>query len=151
MINKRTSAQQLAKWKAKRKPWWTTLRPREGPFDFYDRELTLYERPQHYYGETFEQHYVMPLTEARDSDALAVSNHEVGLEMLGGESECVKVQRASHWAVGWVDQIYVKRAIECQDTLTAAVDIVNALENYPVLNDEHYYEIRREMGEEEWD
>jgi hypothetical protein len=113
--------------------------------------LKLYERPKYYMGEDFEGYYAF-LGRSRDSDHIEQSNFDVGLERLGGESEplcdceelrrnahcsehpaAVVVQRASHWAVGWVETIYVHQS--ATDAVALAEDMRESLENYPILDE----------------
>lgn len=82
---------------------------------------------------------------SRDSDALGVSNFKITLERLGGESKTVRIERYGHWAVGWVEQIYVKPNSKAYKI---ALDIKKELENYPILNDYDYYQTLEKMEEE---
>jgi len=76
--------------------------------------------------------YAAPLGQSRDSEILEQVNFKVGLEMLGGESDTVRVERYGHWACGWIEQVYVKPG---SDAFGIAEDIVEQLANYPVLNE----------------
>ena len=88
--------------------------------------------------------YVAPIGRNRDSDMLAESNWDVGLAMLGGESEDVEVHRFGHWACGWFEIILVRPDSEA---CTMAQRLEDTLAEYPVLDDEDFS--RREEEEEE--
>jgi hypothetical protein len=84
---------------------------------------------------------IVVLTRHRDSDALSRSNWEVGLEQLREAAaacpEAVYDWRASHWAVGWVDYLMVRRDAP-EAVLEAAAEILDALADYPALCDDHW-------------
>lgn len=92
-------------------------------------------RPDSYMGAEWPEHYVF-LGRHRDSDTLTESNFECALEELGGVSETVLVVHEGHWAVGWVEWI----AIHESDTvaLDKARDMCDALDQYPVLNEDEW-------------
>jgi hypothetical protein len=81
----------------------------------------------------------------RDSDDLAESNWEVALERLGGESETVVIVRFGHWAVGWVEELFVAPN---SPHLAIAEEMLKQLENYPILDEEHFCEKERTSQEE---
>lgn len=111
--------------------------------------LTPYRRPQYYIGETFEDYYVGP-AQTRDSSVIEQSNFDTALEMLGGEVENrVEVQRASHWACGWVEVIYVHRKAKKQ--LKILSEIVAALEDYPILDEGDWSEREYEAFQKDFD
>ena len=99
------------------------------------KHLKPYERPDSYMGPEYHDYYPV-IGQSRDSDALERSNFKETLAALGGESEHVLVIRDSHWAVGWVETIYVLKAdnekVEIADRLRGN------LENYPVVNEEAF-------------
>jgi hypothetical protein len=76
---------------------------------------------------------VMPTMRSRDSEAIELSNFEVALDRLGGESEKVQVHQFGHWACGWFEIILVH-----PDRAPVAQNIVDELESYPVLDDDHH-------------
>ena len=101
-------------------------------------ELELWTHPDSYMGEEYPEYFKGP-ARSRDSEPLEESNFRTALEMLGGEQEPeVIVARSSHWAVGWVEQILVHK--DAQDKVAILQEIGNSLENYPVLNDEDFFE-----------
>lgn len=105
-----------------------------------------------YWGEHGRWYIVAAQT--RDSDALDRSNFIVFLKELGGESETVKVEEASHWACGWVQYLIV--APTDRKALRTAVSLHCSACNYPVLDESHFSELEydeayewaeRELGE----
>ena len=61
-----------------------------------------WQRANNYMGEDFSAYLVL-LGRHRDSPILDNVNFDAALELLGGESKTVLVERSSHWAVGWVE------------------------------------------------
>jgi hypothetical protein len=78
---------------------------------------------------------VAPVARNRDSGLLDLSNFNAALDMMGGESDNCEVHRFGHWGCGWFEIIIVK-----PDTPTAAIaeEIEEALENYPVLDEDDW-------------
>lgn len=87
------------------------------------------------------------LGQSRDSDVLERSNFEVGLEMLGGESDTVRVERYGHWAVGWIEEIYVKPNSKAHKI---AKEIETKLAEYPILDENRYSEMEIDEANEVW-
>lgn len=110
--------------------------------------LNRWERPQNYAGAEWPEHYTF-IWQNRDSDALSRSNFICALEAVGGESETVVVVRESHWAVGWVEWIGIHES----DTkaLEIASDIVDKLNDYPVVNEDHWSNLEFEEVCEFWE
>lgn len=85
---------------------------------------------------------------SRDSDCLEESNFAMALKRLGGEdSEDVLVARYGHWAVGWVEEVYVRPETKAADE---AQKIVDELESYPVLDDDDFNEREYNKACEIW-
>ena len=84
----------------------------------------------------------------RDSDTLTRSNHRSILKALGGESDTVKVINDSHWAVGWVEAIYIHES----DTkaLAIAEEIAEGLDGYPVVDEDDWSELEHETAAKCW-
>lgn len=97
--------------------------------------------------EDREEWIVVPCGQNRDSDSLSLSNFHIAVGMLGGESDTVEVHRFGHWGNGWFEIILVDpkspQAIE-------AHSIEEALENYPVLDEQDYCEREHEEAHEVW-
>jgi len=86
--------------------------------------------------------WAIVMTKSRDSGLLEQSNFEKAREQLAEEhEEDVDVERASHWAVGWVDHLMV-RVLDRKGKATPAaktfLEIKHALDDYPVLDEEVY-------------
>jgi len=75
------------------------------------------------------------LGRSRDSSCLEESNFKEGLKRLGGESENVLVGRYGHWAVGWIEEIYV-RPLTPQAKI--AQEITDEIDTYPILNEDDW-------------
>jgi hypothetical protein len=88
------------------------------------------------------------LSRHRDSDLLTESNFECGLAAVGGESDTVQIVREGHWAVGWVEWI----AIHESDikALSEADDILCALSDYPVVNEDDWSEREWNAAQDYW-
>jgi hypothetical protein len=105
-----------------------------------------------YWGERGE--WFIVAAQHRDSDSLTRSNFLVMLKTLGGESDGVAVERANHWAVGWVEYLIVSPGN--RQRLRAAILAHCAVSDYPVLDESHWSELeyneawkwaQRELGE----
>lgn len=88
--------------------------------------------------------------QSRDSDALEESNYRCTLRLLRETAtengldpdETVQEHRASHWAVGWVESLWIAD----EPTLRDAVrDLHAALANYPVVDDSDHSELEHEQ------
>jgi hypothetical protein len=87
------------------------------------------------------------LGQSRDSNCLERSNFEVGLKMLGGESETVRVERYGHWAVGWIEEIYVKPNSKAYEI---AKEIESKLADYPILDESDFSDKEWNEANEVW-
>lgn len=77
----------------------------------------------------------------RDSDCLERSNYEELKERflaVSPENEQWTIETSSHWLVGHIEHLIVAPDSECE---RIALDAIEALENYPVLNEERYSEM----------
>lgn len=111
------------------------------------KNLQKWAMPAHYSGEVWPEYYVF-LSQHRDSDSLTRSNFDCALKAIGGESETVQVVRERHWAVGWVEWI----AIHQDDSLalSLASGIANRLDDYPVVNENHWSELEYQEACDYW-
>src|SRR5579859_3077134 len=89
--------------------------------------------PNAYWGE--RENWYCVLGRTRDSDLVCESNFHVALKRLGGEGEHVAVERASHWACGWVETLLVD-----EEKRTEAEAILESLSDYPILDETDYSE-----------
>lgn len=110
-------------------------------------KVTRWTRPDHYVGAEHHEWFVT-LYQHRDSDTLERSNFRSLLKLLGGESETVKVVRERHWAVGWIEWIGIHQSDTAR--LKVATLIVEDLNDYPVVDDEDFSELEREVANETW-
>lgn len=111
----------------------------------------LYQRPEHYAGETFYGTATL-YGRHRDSDLLVQSNWETFLSELSEAIEAghVRVTCASHWAVGWVETIRLEPTAPEAVKATAERLLVR-LEDYPSLDDSRLSELEFEAALEYWD
>lgn len=116
--------------------------------DFEPKHLKLWTMPKYYFGETWPDYYSAGVGQSRDSDALERSNFACMLKELGGESETVLVIRESHWAVGWVEWIAIHATED--KALAIADEIKGKLEDYPVVNEDHWSGLECEEANEVW-
>lgn len=89
-----------------------------------------FTRDSAYWGDRDEWYIAYSLT--RDSDVLTQSNFYVMLAKLGGESDDVAIERASHWLCGWIDRLLVRPGSDAEQS---ACDMLESLEDYPVLDE----------------
>ncbi len=132
--------------------------------------LKRWTRPECYMGATWPEWFRF-LGRNRDSDCLTNSNFDCGLaavkvvaskEPVGGpdtdskhlfrdpddEMATVQVVSENHWAVGWVEWI----AIHESDTaaLQCAEQLLEKLDDYPVLNEEDWSRREDEEAQTVW-
>lgn len=108
---------------------------KQGGMDSYDNYMGSHDHANHY----------VCLSRTRDSDALENSNFETALKMLGGESDTVYTLSFNHWAVGWLEHIFIDPTDI--DAVRIGTEIQESLQDYPVLDEEDFS--RREW--EEWE
>jgi hypothetical protein len=109
--------------------------------------LPRWSMPENYFGAEWSEYFVF-LGQHRDSDSLTRSNFICGLKALGGESETIRVIRESHWAVGWVEWIAIHESDAA--ALSAASEIAENLEDYPVVDEMHWSDLEYEEAAEFW-
>ena len=85
--------------------------------------------------------------QSRDSGARERSNFRVALQMLGGESDNVRVERYGHWAVGWIEEVYIRPNTK---EYAIACEIETALSDYPVLDESDFSNEEQEEAMETW-
>jgi hypothetical protein len=112
--------------------------------------LTRYTKPANFadFSDIDRSQYFVAAGQHRDSDTLTRSNFRSTLDRLGGESETVLVLRDNHWAVGWVEAIYIHesdtKACETADR------ILSRLEDYPVVSEDDWFELEYTEAAEYW-
>lgn len=127
-----------------------------------------WKHPQYYAGFSPEGDYLIA-SKRRDSDILSESNYAVALNILtdavkGESAECqgerdaqgyiIRPDWAYEWRarcslVGWIDYLMVRKDAP-ESILICAADIAASLADYPVLDDEHYYESKLRAVEDYW-
>lgn len=95
-------------------------------------------------GERPDKSLYCVLAHTRDSDALEESNFLAALDRLGGEGENVEIHRVGHWACGWIEYLAVR---ERTDKFAIGDRIIAELNDYPVLDEDRYYDLQDEYGE----
>ena len=118
--------------------------------------LTKWEHPSDYGGHSPDGDYVIA-GQSRDSSALERSNYTCILKALNeklaevapDDDESVYDFRAGHWACGWVETIILKASAP-QAVITLAEEIICALADYPVVDEEHFCELEHDEANEYW-
>ena len=123
----------------------------------FGRMADAFRQSAAYWGEHGD--WFIVAAQHRDSDSLTRSNFAVMLKTLGGESDSVAVERATHWAVGWVEYLIVRP--DQRQALRAAIYAHSSVSDYPVLDETHWSDLEyaeawewaeRELGEfENWE
>ena len=108
--------------------------------------MQKWSRSENYIGETYYDYYVL-LYRTRDSGLVEESNFWSALKMLNGESDTVKVVRASHWLCGWIEIILIHESDK--ESIDKGNEIEKALESYPILDEDDFYE-RESEKRDEW-
>ena len=144
---------------------------REIPMDAIEHlEDRRWEWPDSYMGTDWSDYYFI-VGRSRDSDALEESNFECAMKSLRAvrdqwakenpeaadaweeahpNDDMICDPRASHWAVGWVEELLVHvDAPDC--VLTEAGEIICSLADYPVLDESDYSERECEAAQETWE
>ena len=114
--------------------------------------LIRYTKPDHFadFGDIDRTEYFLipKLGRHRDSDTLTRSNFRSALRKLGGESETVLVIRDNHWAVGWVENVYIHQSDD--RALAIADGIAAGLDAYPVVSEDDWSELEYETAADYW-
>ena len=97
-----------------------------------------------YYGE--RGHWYLVLGTRRAADTLTLSNWAVALERLEGVDGWA-VEHSSHWAAGQVSALLIEPDSEAEPI---AREFTEQLEDYPVLDEEHYSDLESEHTEQLW-
>jgi hypothetical protein len=125
--------------------------------------LEPWNRPQHYFGKSWDGWLVAPCGQSRDSDSVEASNFRVLVERLeavddedaeafirtGGsdaDEMCCghTVVRESHFLVGWVEWIAIPP--HATKSIAIALEAQRALEEYPILDEEDHSALDLEMN-----
>jgi hypothetical protein len=104
--------------------------------------------PCGYWGEHGD--WLVAMGQHRDSDILTRCNWKVLIRRLDAlELEDAYVAESeSHWAVGWVEHLLINPA--CQAAIDIAESALEAIEDYPALDDEAWSEMEHDEAWESW-
>ena len=127
------------------------------------RGIEKWKYPSNYMGTDYEGYYILYSMD-RDSDYLTVSNFETILKLF--EDIGVKViedydmsddkhpsvinVRMKHWLVGWIDTIMIHEDSSLE-IWNEGVNINNSLSDYPVLDDDDYYQKEYDIIDESYE
>lgn len=115
----------------------------------------IWEHPRDYGGFSPDGDYVV-LTHNRDSGLCERSNYYCGFRDLKklarelGAEDTVYDFRAGHWAVGWVEYVIVERHAP-EAVLIEAAEIICAIENYCIYDDDDFSNREYEELTHIWD
>jgi len=116
--------------------------------------MTAFDDASNYMGPRIEGYFVY--STHRDDDCLGRSNYRCILRALNEEAEkydaidTVLEPGFRHWAVGWVDQIVLAPDAP-ESVFRLAEDILNALADYPVVDEEDFCELETEEANSVWE
>lgn len=109
------------------------------------KHLYRWEYESNYIGEDYSDHYVVYPT-FRDADLVQQSNYETIKKVFDQKDIKYIIVRFNHWLVGWMEEILINE--NHLGSLRYADDLVGQLEDYPLLDDDDYYQKRYEQMEE---
>ena len=110
--------------------------------------MQKWSRSKNYIGESYYDYYVL-LSRHRDSGLVEESNFNSALKALNGESDTVKVIRASHWLCGWIEMILIHESDK--ESVDKGNEIEESLNNYPILDEDAFGELLSEKEKEMYD
>ena len=119
------------------------------------RALEKWEHPSDYGGFSSDGDYFV-LAQTRDSDALERSNYERVFECLQDAAEAVASPesvydfRAGSWACGWIEYILIDKNAP-ESLIMEADEIMCALSEYPVFDDEHFSMLQMNEANDYWE
>lgn len=91
--------------------------------------------------------YVLPLIATRDTcNPLELSNWDVAQKILDDAGAEYEIHRFGHWGPGWFEIILVH-----PDSVHAAQDIADRLEDYPCLDESDWSDREAEAAAEDWE
>lgn len=101
-----------------------------------------------YWGERGD--WLVAAGQSRDSDALERSNFECIRRAVDAiDPDCWAVESESHWAVGWVEHLLIDPA--CAAAIAEVERILDDLEDYPVVDEDHFSETEFNDYLESWE
>jgi len=127
------------------------------------RGIEKWKYPSNYMGTDYEGYYIL-YSMNRDSDYLTVSNFETILklfedigvnvvedyDMSSDKHPSVINVRMKHWLVGWIDTIMIHE--DASSVIWDQVESINnSLSDYPVLDDDDFYQKESDIINESYD
>ena len=127
------------------------------------RGIEKWSYPADYMGCDYEGYYIL-YSMHRDSDHLTISNFETILklfedigvnvvedyDMSDKKHPSVINVRMKHWLVGWIDTIMIYE--DASPAIWDHVESINkALSDYPILDDDNYYEKEQNIINESYE
>ena len=113
--------------------------------DYSDR---MWKRANNYIGHNFYDHIILASTHRDDICCINSSNIEYLNDIF---KDNLIVERASHWACGWVEFYMIDLNNVKVNILNKVIDVLKNLDDYPVLDDGIYYEHKHNRLEEIFD
>lgn len=101
--------------------------------------------------DDYKDYFYLPLLLSRDSEPLEQSNYEYAKEIIWEASNMGETTELSfgHWSCGWFNLIVIHQ--DDKPGIIAAINLVKALEDYPVLNEQRFAELEAEKAQFIWD
>ncbi len=113
---------------------------------------TAFDNASNYIGAHFDHMYVAPCMTHRDADILQRSNWLEQSKILDALTGNIwndeGINGSNNWAVGWTECYLIHPNNE--PALRAAEELADALENYPILNEESFSNMEYEEANECW-
>ena len=94
--------------------------------------MKKWEYADNYIGKDYSNYYVL-YSHHRDSDILNESNYQTMKKKFIDLSGVIEIA-FNHWAYGWGECLLIHES--AQETIDKGIKILNALSDYPVLDDE---------------
>lgn len=121
--------------------------------------LQPWKREENYMGQNYYDYYVV-IGRHRDSSVLDNHNYEeVWSKLSSVENELEEVDETEygwliganfgHWAVGWIECIMIHKDAP-HELIYTAEDLLNDLDQYPILNEDSFWQKIREEQERIW-
>lgn len=111
------------------------------------KELNRGGWPCSYYGE--HPDWFQVISKSRDSKIIEESNFRATLKALKKISEDgIIIETARHWGCGWIETLIIDPSNE--KLVREATEILNALADYPIVDDEDFSNLEREKLEAYW-
>jgi hypothetical protein len=120
---------------------------REQTLEMFSRDCFMESRLR----EMVNSDWVVIKSVHRDSDFVDRSNYEVMTAMLDELGADYEDHRFSHWAVGWMDHLVVRVRTGNRlrkQLLREIASCYDALEDYPLLDEEHHSQMEWDAHEE---